>query len=336
MTPGAEDSSLGRIVEISTAGVAARERFAFWRATAMRRMEPSLVDGRADQFRGRVRRVSGSCASLVDYRSDAIWMTRNRRHISVDGGDEISVGLVVGASTGAEQNDRELLLRRTELYVIDFARPVRSMLADHHELAIMLPRASVAAALGTVPSTLGGTRLFDEGIGAVLMASMSSIAAQMDRMTRAERAVALDTAAALALAAIQATLRRRLGQEHAGAGLLAAANAIIRQRCGDPELTPDGISRAIGCSRATLYRVFGGGGQSVAAAIWSARLDRAGWLLPLRASRDVPVADLAYRCGFADPASFSRMFRRRYGLSPREARGSGLALASLVGEPEDD
>ena len=92
------------------------------------------------------------------------------------------------------------------------------------------------------------------------------------------------------------------------------------------------MARLVGCSRATLYRVFAASDRSVASLIWAARLERARWLLPLPASHNAPIAELAYRCGFVDPASFSRMFRRRFGLSPREARGGGMLL-TLV---EDD
>lgn len=332
MKSAADSVEAGRIVEISTAGIPARERFAFWRATAMRRMEPTLIEGREHQFRGRVRRIAGTSASLVDYRSDAVWMSRTRRHIRADGGEEISIGMVVGASTGAEQNDRELLLRRSELYVIDFGRPVRSMLADHHELAIMLPRGALTTTLGADSSMLGGTRLPDHGIGAVLKAHLGTLAVQIDRLTCEERVVAIDTAAALAVAAIHAALRRPLSADDVGVGLFAAAQAVIDEQCSDPELTPERVARLVGCSRATLYRVFVASDRSVASLIWAARLERARWLLPSPASHNVPIAELAYRCGFVDPASFSRMFRRRFGLSPREARGGGMLL-TLV---EDD
>jgi AraC-like DNA-binding protein len=324
------EAAAGHVQEVSTAGLSARDSFAFWRATAMRRMEPSLIEGRERQFRARVRRIAATSASLVDYRSDAVWMTRTARQVRADGGDEISLGLVVGASTGAEQNERELLLRRGELYVIDFGRPVRSMLADHHELAIMLPRGSVAAALGADPSTMGGVRLPDNGIGAVLKSHLAALAGEIDRLTQAERVVAIDAAAAMAVAAMQAALRRPLGEQRGGEGLHAAATAIIERRCSDSELTPERVARLVGCSRATLYRAFAAGGRGVARAIWSARLQRAGWLLPLPSSHNVPIAELAYRCGFVDPASFSRMFRRRYGMSPREARGSGIDLSAIA------
>lgn len=38
----------------------------------------------------------------------------------------------------------------------------------------------------------------------------------------------------------------------------------------------------------------------------------------LRAGRDSSVAEIARRCGYSDPLYFSRLFKNRYGLSPRE------------------
>jgi AraC-like DNA-binding protein len=48
------------------------------------------------------------------------------------------------------------------------------------------------------------------------------------------------------------------------------------------------------------------------------RLDEARRLL---ATTRLPIADIARRCGFADPAYFSRRFRRRFAAPPRRQRG---------------
>jgi AraC-like DNA-binding protein len=42
----------------------------------------------------------------------------------------------------------------------------------------------------------------------------------------------------------------------------------------------------------------------------------------LRQRTDLSITEIAYACGFQDPNNFSRLFKRRFGLSPREWRGS--------------
>ena len=37
---------------------------------------------------------------------------------------------------------------------------------------------------------------------------------------------------------------------------------------------------------------------------------------------DLPVAEIAIRCGFADPSHFARRFRQRFGQSPSQFRGA--------------
>jgi AraC-like DNA-binding protein len=54
------------------------------------------------------------------------------------------------------------------------------------------------------------------------------------------------------------------------------------------------------------------------------RLSKARSLIALT---DEPLTAIAYRCGFSDPAHFSRAFSQRYGESPTAARRRGAAFA---------
>ncbi|WAX96506.1 helix-turn-helix transcriptional regulator [Aminobacter sp. NyZ550] len=101
---------------------------------------------------------------------------------------------------------------------------------------------------------------------------------------------------------------------------MAAARTIIDQRQCDPELSPRRVAAALACSRSELYRAFSGQAESVAAAIWTARLERARRVLTLSPALDLSIAQIAANCGFLDPSNFNRMFRNRYGMTPREMR----------------
>ena len=120
----------------------------------------------------------------------------------------------------------------------------------------------------------------------------------------------------------------RLEDEMNNAGLYAAAQVFIRQHLSSSWLNPELIAHQIGCSRAYLYRVFAGRGQTVAGFVRDLRLQCARELLANKEASSARVADIAYRCGFDDPVHFARLFRERYGLTPSALR------AEALGKPE--
>ena len=75
------------------------------------------------------------------------------------------------------------------------------------------------------------------------------------------------------------------------------------------------VARALGCSRQTLYRRLKAEGVT-----FEQLLDDLRRRLALELVRKVPVKQAAWRLGFADPASFSRAYKRWTGRSPSEAR----------------
>jgi AraC-like DNA-binding protein len=80
----------------------------------------------------------------------------------------------------------------------------------------------------------------------------------------------------------------------------------------------------------TFHRKFAAAaGKSPTAYVLERRLQRAAeWL---RQEPEVSVAEVALRCGFADPNYFSRAFRAHLGCTPREAAGRKPSLSSGVG-----
>ncbi len=84
-------------------------------------------------------------------------------------------------------------------------------------------------------------------------------------------------------------------------------------------LLPASCARAIGISERYLHRLFAQRGHRFSRFVMDRRLDAARGLLGC-AGNGLSIASVAYQCGFLDPAHFSRLFKRRYGLSPRDYR----------------
>lgn len=89
-----------------------------------------------------------------------------------------------------------------------------------------------------------------------------------------------------------------------------------------PELSVTSVSLALRISPAHIHRLFASEKQTFGAWMWSCRLLACRGELedPTQAHRS--ISEIAFDNGFVNSAHFSRAFRAKYGVSPREFRGS--------------
>lgn len=108
----------------------------------------------------------------------------------------------------------------------------------------------------------------------------------------------------------------------ASAELRRAVLDHIRSNLGDPQLRTSSIARALKVSPRTVQTVFERLATTTSGFILGQRLDRAAEQLIREPGRQ-SITDLSYSCGFSDSAYFSRCFRRRFGVPPRNYRRGG-------------
>jgi AraC-like DNA-binding protein len=70
----------------------------------------------------------------------------------------------------------------------------------------------------------------------------------------------------------------------------------------------------------TLHYLFKGTGESVSDCIWERRLQRCREALGMPAQRHRTVTEIALAAGFNSMSHFSSAFRRRFGMTPSDAR----------------
>ena len=316
--PGDDRDLPGGFFQLNTDHLPGRDRMEFWYETTGRRMK-CTPNGRT--VNARLHGLQHDGIELLDYASEAFMMDRDRTMCRRDDRDEISIGLVAGTHTGTVQNGNELSLQTGELYVIDFSQPVRSTIPDHHEISLFLPRRLVTSAIGiSQTDKLGGLRLSGHGIGGLLASHLQALAREAALLTPGQQRIALRSAMELALAALQSAGQSPVDVTRFATGLYAAALRLITQHCADHSFGPDRLAALLGWSRARLYRLFRDHGSSAGAAIREARLNLAHHMLTSPGRTGLRILEVALLCGFTDHATFSRMFRERYGITPRQAR----------------
>jgi len=100
------------------------------------------------------------------------------------------------------------------------------------------------------------------------------------------------------------------------AATLLRIKQVITRLIGDPTLSTTRIATALNMSESGLTRALKPSGLSPMRYAWSLRLECAARLLEGNSQRS--VQEIAYRCGFASAAHFSRVFKQHYGVTPRE------------------
>lgn len=103
--------------------------------------------------------------------------------------------------------------------------------------------------------------------------------------------------------------------------IMNRVSQIIATHLADPALTPELLCREIGVSRSSLYRIFeplGGVSTYIRRARLRKTRDSLGDISDGRS-----ISTIAEQWGFMDPSAYSRMFRKEFGVSPREARAEG-------------
>jgi AraC-like DNA-binding protein len=317
-------STHGTLLDVTTDGVPAHDRLSFWREQVLRRLEPTKALAEDRPFRAGVRRITAPGVELLDCTSDAVHVVRTAAHCRRDECDDISIDLMLHWTAASIEHGGERRLRSGDLCIVDYTQPLQAAVpARHRAIGIILTRRVVQEALGNDLIGLMGRCLPMHGIGGLLRSHMLASLDEAPSLSSAQRVLALRAATDMALAALQAEKKAMADGEQFALGFYQAARALINRDCGDIDLTPEAVARELGCSRASLYRLFAARGESVAAVIWATRLDHVQRLLRSRSHAHLLIAEIAFRCGFADQATFNRMFKRRYGTTPRDAREIG-------------
>ncbi len=101
---------------------------------------------------------------------------------------------------------------------------------------------------------------------------------------------------------------------------LRAVQRFIGRNLHRAELSVADIASGTNMSRSNLYRLFDAQFNSVHGTLREERLQRGWSYLRREDSGELSIASIAHACGFSDQAVFSKLFRQRFDMTPRQAR----------------
>ena len=102
--------------------------------------------------------------------------------------------------------------------------------------------------------------------------------------------------------------------------LMLRLQRLLRDRYHEIGLTPAALARDLGISARYLHYLFAKQATTFGRELLRMRLERARELLQDWRHDDIPIGDIASRCGFAEASHFARRFRHTFGAAPNDFR----------------
>jgi len=314
-----------RFQTISTDDLAPAERFDFWATDVLRSVEVDPPDAwQRKDFRAKVISLATATGEMHYAESDGFGVHITRQTIRKSPLDELALFLVLdGEAQCVYDEDEVATVGRGGFFLLDGLRPSSLRFSQQKFIQLDLSRALFESAFPRsmpVPSLINAA-LAQSRLAGLLRDHLQQFPRMAQELEPTEQVGLLDASESFAITTIAAAFSAaHEGAEHLNDGLFAAAQRHIRRQLVNPDLSADAVAAAIGCSRATLYRLFADRELTVQGYVRELRLQQFMRFLQREKNKTVPIHILAMRCGFYDGSNVSRVFRRRFGVSPSEAR----------------
>ncbi len=278
-----------------------------------------------DNFNAILRSWDLGTASLTWMRSDAVRYMRRLSHVQSDKEDNVLVSFSSHTDVCFAQDGIELQCPKKQFFIEKGREPSDFLQTDSNEIwALKFPLASVKRHIRSLDPFYG--RLFDgdSGVGGLLFDMVRQIPERFGAADGSSAEGIGNAFIELLVLAIESD-NRALNSSLSSVqrAHLGRVERYVKQNIGNPNLSLDMIAGACNISVRYLHTLFQGSGTSIAQWIRDMRLEACRAQLA-ETNRKESISEIAYRWGFSDQAQFSRHFRSRYGMTPREMRASAL------------
>lgn len=243
--------------------------------------------------------------------------------------DHLFMSMVLAGRVQADQYDRSSTDGAGDFSIRDTNTPWTIEHNGYSEvLAIAIPRERLEGPLGSARLFAGVTVGGGLPIATLTRSFLGNLLSLGDRLTPQVAENMVSTGLDLIVASLTERLGQEVRQPVQDSVVMQRAKAYIEANLHDPALDPPLLAAATGVSLRRLQALFRARGQHISDWIWDRRLEAAARRLADPGCLHLPLGTLAYGCGFTSQPHFSRRFKERYGLSPRDYRLRAILLTA--------
>jgi AraC-like DNA-binding protein len=314
---------MGQLETFSTVGLDARRKLEYWNDTICDTFTPNVSDPIDPRnFIGHVTRTKVGEFRVAEVYSDPQHVWHSRAQVARSRTAMFFLHMQLEGESMNRQDGREAHLLPGDFTLCDTTRPYEILFDQPNRMFVLGIPDSVMRRHLACPESLVAIPMSGEvGLSGLLSQFLRGFWRQCHedidpivapRLTRA----ILDLTASAYTAVPNAPSDR---------SSLATAHRIrivnyIEAHLGDPDLTPMKVAQACKMTPRYLHHLFSQESETVARYILRRRLEECSRALALPAQRGRTVTAIAFDFGFNSPTHFGRVFRARYGVTPRDYR----------------
>ncbi|MVA99009.1 helix-turn-helix domain-containing protein [Nitratireductor sp. CAU 1489] len=287
---------------------------------------------KADRFVYRTSEVRLGPLCISRIQSDPVELHRSVSCIEADNQAQYIIGFNLSGNTDVDHDHRRAAIRAGSLFLLDKAMPYHATFPDAADrVLISVPRRLLESRLIDPTRYLPVTPDTERGIGCLAREHLQFLIREGHQLGSANQTHAIEIWLDLIALAFKSGDGRDEDdlERNAGGGghmLLSRVKAHLQCALEDPELTPAKAADTFGLSKRYLHKLFSNSGTTFGAWVREERLLRARSLLVDPRYAHLTVTEVAMRQGFNDIPHFSRQFRARFGMAPRDARANAARL----------
>jgi AraC-like DNA-binding protein len=303
---------------------------------------------KADRFAARLDALDLAAVDVVELTVSTAEVIRTGRQVHDFDPDLYCLVMPRRGRVLLEQSRNQAALGRGSLALFSSSQPLRVRIEDpdgpkdrrlRAEDMASLVRVQVPKSLFQLPSSkldrmlarpVGGMT----GLGGLLTGFLSQLSTDTGGYSPADLPRLGNLVVDLMTATMAHELDAQLPDEVAESTLMPRITNFIMHNLGDPDLSPPAIAFAHHISVSHLHRLFRTEDTTVGTWVRRQRLEHARRDLHDPRLGEVAVHRIAARWGFRDHASFTRAFRARFGVTPRDYRNApGLSGVLALAAP---
>lgn len=249
---------------------------------------------------------------------------RTPGQIAKTGESDFLINFQVSNQCSIEQKGKEGLLVPGSFALYDSSEPYSlSFAEDFHQFIVQMPREILTRHLVNPEKYTAVPINASSGLGLVLKDFVFSLACELSSSEVAPSALLSENLVSLIALSFSSTVCQNdlTESECVKDALMRRIHHFIETNLFDPNLNNTRIAESQGISIRYLYKLFQEESQSIHEMILDKRLSAAHNLLLSSGDHKLTIESVAYHVGFSGAPQFSRAFKLRYGMCPKNVMG---------------